>query len=235
MTAEQLVKDGKLGEALKALQQEIRNKPEDQRLRIFLFQLNCVMGQLDKALTQLQVLSSLTADTMLLAQTFQPVIACELLRRDIFAGKRTPILFGEPMDWVGPLVQANDMIAKGEYGAAAELRDQAFEAAPTTPGSVNGTAFDWIADADSRLGPMLEAVIAGKYFWVPFCRIKKTEVSKPSDLRDLVWCPALFTWANGGEAPGYIPCRYPNTESSKDDALRLSRRTDWSAPADGFN
>src|SRR5260370_28829879 len=162
MNAEELVKNGKLAEALKALQQEIRNKPEDQRLRIFLFQLNCVMGQLDKALNQLQVLSSLTADTMLLAQTFQPVIACELLRRDIFAGKRTPILFGEPMDWVGPLVQANDMIAKGQYDAAAELRDQAFEAAPTTPASANATPFACIPSPHSPPAPLLKPALPAK-------------------------------------------------------------------------
>jgi type VI secretion system protein ImpE len=36
-------------------------------------------------------------------------------------------------------------------------------------------------------------------------------------------------WANGGEASGHIPARYPKTELSDDDALRLSRKTDWLA------
>jgi len=235
MNAEQLVKNGQLKEALAALQQEIRNKPEDQKLRVFLFQINCVMGQWEKALNQLQALSSLSAETMLLGQIFQPVIACEMLRREVFAGKRTPIIFGEPMDWIGLLAQANELIARGEYAAALTLREQAFEAAPATPGSVNGTPFEWIADADSRLGPMLEAMIDGKYYWVPFCRIQKIEIDKPTDMRDLVWTPAQFVWANGGAAPGHIPCRYPKTESSTDDALRLSRKTEWSEPIEGLN
>src|SRR6266436_1412479 len=175
MTSAELVQAGRLEEGLASLQTEIRNKPQDTRLRIFLFQLNCILGRLDKALTQLQVIASLNADTMLLAQIFRPVIACELLRREVFAGRRTPIIFGEPMEWVGQLVQANDLVAKGEFAAAAEARGHAFEAAPASSGKLNGEPFAWIADADSRLGPVLEAIIEGKYYWVPFCRIQKIE------------------------------------------------------------
>src|SRR6266403_2001468 len=97
----------------------------------------------------------------LLPQSFQPVIACEMLRRQVFAGKHTPIIFGQPTEWVGLLVQANELAGKGEYNAAVGLRDKAFEAAPASPGTVNGAGFEWLADADSRLGPILEAIIEG--------------------------------------------------------------------------
>lgn len=233
-TAEQYLKNGQLSEALGALKQQVRDKPQDARARVFLFQLDCVLGDFQKALDQLQVLASLNADTMLLAEIFRPVLACEMLRREVFEGKRTPIIFGEPPEWVGLLVQANELSARGAYRAALELRDRAFEAAPATPGSLNGTAFEWCADADSRLGPVLEAIIQGKYYWIPFCRIQKLEVTAPSDLRDLVWAPAQFVWANGGQVAGHIPCRYPKTESASDDALRLSRKTEWQEPEPGF-
>ncbi len=227
MTSAELVQAGQLEAALAALQTEIRDKPADERLRIFLFQLDCVMGRFEKALTQLQVISSLTAETMLLAQIFRPVIACELLRREVFTGKRTPIIFGEPVAWLGLLMHANELVAKGEYLAAAESRNQAFEAAPPSAGKLNGEAFEWIADADSRLGPALEAFIEGKYYWVPFFRIQKIEIEKPSDLRDLIWLRAQFTWTNGGAVTGHIPVRYPGTEDGTDGPLRLSRTTDW--------
>jgi len=227
MTSAELVQAARLEEGLVALQSEIRKKPEDTKLRIFLFQLNCVLGRLDKALTQLQVIASLNAETMLLAQIFRPVITCEMLRRDVFAGKRTPIIFGEPMEWLGLLVQANELVAKGQFEAAADARARAFEAAPASPGKINGNPFEWLADADSRLGPVIEAFIEGKYYWVPLCRIQKLEVPKPSDLRDLVWLPAQFTWTNGGAVPGHIPARYPGTEVSTDDQLRMVRQTAW--------
>ena len=227
MSSAELVQAGKLEEALSVLQSEIRNKPEDSRLRIFLFQLNCVLGRLDKALTQLQVIASLDAETMLMAQIFRPVIACELLRREVFEGKRTPLIFGEPMEWLGLLLQAHELVAKGKYDAAAEARAKAFEGAPASAGKIDGEDFEWIADSDSRLGPVLEAYVEGKYYWIPFCRIQKIETTKPSDLRDLVWMPSQFTWSNGGTAVGHIPVRYPGTESSEDGPLRLARKTEW--------
>jgi type VI secretion system protein ImpE len=49
----------------------------------------------------------------------------------------------------------------------------------------------------------------------------------------LVWLPAQFVWANGGEASGFIPTRYSGTEASPDSTLKLSRKTEWQQPADG--
>jgi type VI secretion system protein ImpE len=227
MKAEEHIRAGRLDEALADLQDAVRNKPEDSRLRTFLFQLQCVLGRWDKALTQLQVLEQLNSETMLLAQVFRPVINCEALRAEVFEGKRTPIIFGEPMEWVGLLVKANEHVARGEFKAAEHLRDQAFEAAPATPGTLDGKPFEWLGDADSRLGPMLEVILEGRYCWVPFCRIKRMHMERPADLRDLVWVPTQFVWSNGGEASGHIPGRYPRTEKAADGALRLARKTEW--------
>lgn len=227
MTAQECLAAGKPDEALSALQNEIRARPEDTKLRIFLFQLHCVLGNWPKALTQLQVVAGIDPDTLMLAQIFQPVINCEALRGGVFAGKLTPLIFGEPLEWVGLLLKASEHIVKGEFAAAAELRNRAFEAAPATAGTLDGKPFAWIADADSRLGPMLELILEGKYYWVPFCRIRRIAMTPPSDLRDLVWAPAQFVWTNGGEASGHIPARYVRTESSPDGALRLARKTEW--------
>jgi len=87
--------------------------------------------------------------------------------------------------------------------------------------------FDWIADADTRLGPTLEAIINGKYYWIPFQQISKIELEEPVDLRDVVWMPALFTWSNGGQATGLIPTRYPGSENSEDAMIQLGRKTEW--------
>jgi type VI secretion system protein ImpE len=227
MTAEESIRAGKLEEALASLQSSVRANPTDAGLRVCLFQLQCVLGNWEKAMTQLKVLADLNPETMMLARIFGPVVNCEIFRAEVFQGKRTPIIFGEPMEWVGLLMRANEHVARGEFAAAQSLREQAFEAAPATSGKLNGHDFAWMADADSRLGPILEVILEGKYYWVPFCRIKKIVMEKPSDLRDLVWKPAVFIWTNGGEASAHIPTRYPGTESSPDNQLRLARRTDW--------
>ena len=74
----------------------------------------------------------------------------------VFAGQRVPLVFGEPERWIALAFEAVKAVAKGDYGAASALRDEAYEEAPTTAGSINGERFEWIADADSRIGPFLE-------------------------------------------------------------------------------
>jgi type VI secretion system protein ImpE len=78
------------------------------------------------------------------------------------------------------------------------------------------------------MGPCLELITNGRYYWVPFHRIRDLRFEAPADLRDFVWAPAQITWQNGGEAVALIPARYPGTEQSDDAALKLGRRTDWS-------
>src|SRR5260370_37542949 len=214
-------------QALIELQNEIRAHPEDTKLRIFLFQLHCVLGNWPKALTQLQVIAGLDADTTILAQIFQPVINCEALRGGVFEGKLTPLIFGEPLEWIGLLIKASEHVARGEFAAGAELRSRAFDAAPANPGTLDGKPFAWIADADSRPGPMLELILERKYYWVPFSRIRRIALQAPSDLRDLIWAPAQFVWTNGGEASGHIPTRYPPPPPAADRAPRLPRKTEW--------
>jgi type VI secretion system protein ImpE len=227
MNAEECLRAEQLDEALKQLREAIKKAPTDAKLRIFLFQLLCVVGQWDKALTQLKVLGDMDAESMLLAQIFTPVLHCEAFRTEVFAGTRSPLIFGDPEEWVGLLVQANQLVASGNYAASRELRERAFELAPAVPGKINEHAFEWIADADSRLGPMLEVIMDGKYYWVPFSRIRSILIEPPNDLRDFVWTAANLTWTNGGNAHGFIPTRYAGSEKSAITKLQLAKRTDW--------
>lgn len=232
MSSQELLKAGKPAEALAALQIEVRAAPNDAKLRVFLFQLLAVMGQWERAANQLKVAGDQDASTLLMAQVCGPALAAENLRAEIFQGKRTPLLLGEPEAWVGELIQANAHFAEGHFDAARELREKAFEAAPVTSGMLNGQPFEWIADADQRFGPMIEAIIDGKYYWVPFNRIREITVEKPSDLRDLVWLPAILMLATGAQKVALIPTRYPGTEISADGAALLARKTDWTEKGD---
>ena len=79
---------------------------------------------------------------------------------------------------------------------------------------------------------MLEAMIDGKYYWVPFMRIQSVQTEPPTDLRDFVWTAAQFVWTNGGKSPGFVPTRYPGSERSANSGVRLSRKTEWTEEAD---
>jgi len=168
-------------------------------------------------------------------QTYREAIACETLRRAVFAGQKAPMLFGAPETWTALLIEALLREGRNEPDAAAKLREQALEQAPASSGQIDGQRFAWIADADTRLGPTIEAVINGRYYWVPFDRLAQVEITAPEDLRDAVWMPANFQFSNGGEVVGLIPTRYPDTELAAGDALALARRTEWrEAPGGAF-
>ncbi len=232
MRAEELLKSGDLDGTLAALQAEIRSRPADARLRIFLFQLLCVAGDWKRAVTQLKVSAELDAVATPMAQTYREAIICEVYREKVFAGEKDPLVFGEPQEWLALLVEALKALVQGRSADAAALRARAFEAAPAVEGMLNDQPFEWIADADSRLGPVLEAVVNGKYFWMPFGAIAKITAEPPRDLRDVVWTPVNITLKNGGDIVALLPTRYAGTAKAGNAAQKLSRATDWTDAGD---
>ena len=193
-------------------------------------------------MTQLNIAGDLDAANLGMVQVYRQALASEALRAEVFAGNRSPLIFGDPEQWVALLFEeelgfamlpvallfeALRLFAAGEVARSEELRAKALDAAPASSGRMNGREFEWIADADTRIGPMLEAIINGRYFWVPFDRILEIRVEEPEDLRDLVWLPAEVKWVNGGDAVALIPVRYPGSESSPEPKIQLGRLTEW--------
>jgi type VI secretion system protein ImpE len=234
MLAEERLRAGEVEAALASLQDEVRKAPGNAKYRVFLFQLLSVLGRWDRALTQLKVLGDLDPMNLPMVQTYRELLKCEVLRAQVFAGRKTPLLFGEPEEWVAFLVEAVRLDAEGHAADAEKSRARALDTAPTTSGTINDQAFEWIADGDVRLGPILEVILNGRYTWVPFSRLQAIAIEQPTDLRDFVWMPATLTLATGAQMVAFIPSRYPETENSKDGALLLAKRTDWTESGGGY-
>ncbi|MDD2759744.1 MAG: type VI secretion system accessory protein TagJ [Methylomonas sp.] len=233
MSAESSLEMGDLEESLKQLQDQVRKDSANSKHRVFLFQLLAVLGNWDRALNQLNVAGELSAENFPMVQTYRETIRCELLREKVFKAQTTPIIFGEPQQWQALLLESLKLLTAGNYQEALQVRDEAYEQAPTVAGTINGEPFQWLADTDTRLGPMLELILNGKYYWVPCTAIQKLVIEAPVDLRDLVWLPVQITWVNGGGAACFIPSRYPGSEASEDSAIRLARKTEWLEPYPG--
>jgi type VI secretion system protein ImpE len=231
--AEQSLKAGDPAAALVHLQEQVRARPADSKLRVFLFQLMCVLGQWERALNQLKVASELDPGALAMAQMYGEAVRCEAIRRDVFAGRKSPMVFGEPDPWLAFLIESLLLSGRGEAAKSDELRRRAFDEADTSAGEINGQPFAWIADGDSRLGPVLETIINGKYYWVPFQRVSKVIVEAPEDLRDVVWMPAHLEFENGGESVALIPTRYPGSEAASDGTVMLARKTEWDEAVPG--
>lgn len=221
-----------LADTLRSAQDQVKRSPADPRQRIYLFQLLCVFGSWERALTQLQVIGELDASALPMVHTYRAAITAERVRSSVFSGRRQPLILGKPERWIALVLESLRLHSDGEFDQARALREQAFEAADANPGELEAETrfnFDWLADADPRLGPMTEAIVDGKYFWLPFSHVAEVTMNAPTDLRDLVWTPARFVWVNGGESFGLIPTRYPGSESHPDDRIKRSARTEWVA------
>lgn len=227
LTADELLRAGDLSGARKALVETVRAKPADEAARMFLFQLLALAGEWEKARTQLETLAQLSAEAQMLAVAYGQAIDAELFRAQVFAGKATPPNLSRSSTWANDLALAVGHFAAGRVEEGEAARERAFEAAPDTPGTLDGVAFDWIADADARFGPAFEAIIAGSYGIVPFDAVEVMSSEGPRDLRDLVWYPVQLRFRNGQSIAAMLPARYPGSESADDPDIRLGRKTEW--------
>ena len=128
--AEQSLKGGDPVAALAQLQEQVRARPADPKLRIFLFQLLCVLGQWERALNQLKVASGLDPGALAMAQTYGDAVRCEAIRREVFDGKKSPMIFGQPEQWLALLIESLLLSGRGEPAKSEELRLRAFDEAP---------------------------------------------------------------------------------------------------------
>ena len=72
--AEESFRAGQLAASLEALQAEVRQKPADAKLRIFLAQLLMMTGQWDRAVTQLSVIGEMEASAIPMARAYRSAI-----------------------------------------------------------------------------------------------------------------------------------------------------------------
>jgi len=95
----------------------------------------------------------------------------------------------------GLLVKANEHIARSEFAAALELRDQASKPPPATPGAMDGKPFEWIATAIPAW-PLLEVILEGRLLLGPVLPHQRSTSSAPPPPAFGVG-PAQFVWTNG--------------------------------------
>ena len=179
------------GDPARALQASDRGgarpSPPDAKLRIFLAQLLCVLGPVGTCAHPAQRRRRHGRRDGRDARDGRPR---DPLRADARQGVRRPA----HADGVRParrVAGAADRVAAaagaGRRGAGRRLwRRAPSTRRPSVSGKLDGQAFEWIADADSRLGPVLEACVNGRYYWVPLPRLSRVDVrsaGRPARLR----------------------------------------------------
>ncbi len=222
--ADDLLRAGDLDGARRVLVEVARRDPGDVPTRLFLFQLLAVAGEWAKAKTHLTTLAQLSPEAQMLSVVYGQAIDAEATRAAVIAGRERAVVHGGS-DWADGVAEALRLAATGDVARADDVRAAAFDAAPDTPGTIDGADIDWIADADPRFGPVVEAIIGGRYGLLPFDAIERLSAEGPKDLRDLVWYPVELTLKAGARVAALLPVRYPDL--SDDPAERAARATRW--------
>jgi len=211
-----------------AVQQKIRAEPTNPKWRMGLFQRYCQAGRWQKALEQLQTYAGMSgAEGEAFAYAYRVALQQEQVRERVFRGETDPLLPDDADDWLRVLASTLKQPSAGTLSAG-DLRAQALQLAPTSSGTLDEQPFEWIADADSRLGPVCEAIVEGCYQWIPYSAIASIRISAPANLCDLVWLPAGIQLRGNNEEsrPALLPARYPWSDGLIDGHLR-SVLTTW--------
>ncbi|KVD77280.1 ImpE/SciE family protein [Burkholderia sp. ABCPW 14] len=230
-------RDPPLEARLASMETTVRAQPAVAEHRWSLFQLLCATGQWERAVQQLQVHARLVAQEAQAAQAYRDLIRAERWRASVVAGQARPGFVFDAPQWAGDLLEALRLASIGRLDEADRVRERALDQAPLVAARIPHALFDWIADSDSRFGPVCEIVTAGHYRWLPFSDISAWHVARPAKLLDLVWAPCALKLVDGSLMRGFMPARYPSSEGGRTgvgpsarqeiDALRLGRRTVW--------
>lgn len=231
-TAKELFDSGQLQAAIDQLGAEVKARPADVGRRTFLFELLCFAGQWDRAEKQLDVIGQQDAKTEIAVQVYRNNIAAERHRRRVFADAVWPNFLVKPPDYVKLHLSAVAEIKEKNYAAAIQLLDRAEEERPALPGRFNDTPFEDFRDANDLTAPVLELIVQDQYTWLAFEQIRSLEISKPKQLRDLLWARARIETideigAFAGEA--FIPALYNGSNENANEQIRLGRMTEWQA------
>src|SRR5438046_1741630 len=115
--ARDVFRAGRFPECLATLQDVVRNDPASPAPRLFLFQVQSLLGQWDRALTQLKVLTDLDPARADVYALYAGAVRGEIVRREVFAGRREPAVPGGAPPWMAAgLAAARAVAGAGDAG-----------------------------------------------------------------------------------------------------------------------
>jgi type VI secretion system protein ImpE len=235
MTAKDLLDQSRLTDAIEQQDKDVAARPDELAARIFLLELLCFAGGLDRAEHELEAIERLDPrpECTLGAKVYRSLLQAERRRTRAFAGGEVPRFFSATTTEVALHLEALELVAKGCTVEARASLDRAVALGRSRRGLAGGTAFERIRDADDLLGPVLEVITADGYYWVPWDDVQLLLVPPPQFLRDLFWAPARLATADGLLGEVYLPNLYPGSHQHPDEAARLGHVTVWSDAGSG--
>ena len=220
----QYLSAGQLQEAIKHLQQELRQSPGASDLRACLVELLCIAGDLERADDVLTHLAKHHQDWLAGAANLRQLLRAQQARLALREGKVADDVVATPGESLEALLELNLHLANGDTGKA---RDAAATLEAVRADSVFqvGESQGRIRDCDDSLNGYVEGLgTDGHYYLWQWCEIDALRFQKPSSPIEWVWRRALIELADGRQGEAFLPLTYA---SSVTEAQKLGRETDW--------
>jgi type VI secretion system protein ImpE len=218
---------GDLTAAISRACDEIREEPNSALKRVFLAELLCFSGDLERADKQLNTLVVLDPQTAITVGIWRRLIRAAQVRCDVYESGSIPEVIDKPTTRIKNALELL-LATRDQRSDRIDSILSAIEAVATPQGfNINGQAVsDW-RDLDDIHCGILEVMGGnGKYFWIDFEQIVELEFSAPERPLDLLWRKAQLRLTSGTDGEVFIPTTYPSL-ANDDDQIRLGRKTQW--------
>lgn len=228
MNAKDFYQQGDLTKALAAANEEVKQKPTDAPRRMFLAELLCFAGDLERADKQLDAISTQEPQAVMTVAVMRQLVRAEMARREFYEQGRVPEFLVPPTGYLRCHLEASIRLREGHPDEAIQLLEQAENERPPVTGTCNGQPFDDLRDGDDLTAAFFEVYTnTGKYYWIPMDRVERAEFRPPQRPRDLLWRRVLMSVRGGPDGEVFLPSLYAGSHAEPLDEIRLGRSTDW--------
>lgn len=225
-SARDAYQSGDLTSALSLAVSAVKENPSDETSRIFLAEVCCVVGDLERADKQLQTLLTLSPELAITASNWRQLIRAAYSRKSVYEEGETPTLIG-PATPAIELALSQLIALRGNDEQTLQASTQTTAELELSTGlTINGEKLELQRDLDDINAQVFEFLGSnGKYFWVDFSQIERIEFSAPERPLDLLWRKCSISTKAGSDGVVFMPTIYPTTS---DDPLQLmGRQTAW--------
>lgn len=223
----EVLREGKLDEAIAQAISGVKANPTDAESRYRLFALLAFSGDLHRARKQLEALGMGDEQMMRAKAVYINLLASEQERKAVFHHGAEPLLPPDPPAHLQLRLAALRDLADGRTDDAAGKLDEAVENIPECRGTLNDEELTAWRDLDDLLGSVLEVFAGGRYMWLPLERIVTLEIHPPSHLLDLLWLPVDLVDVHGASTSVHVPVLYEGSGDSDDPRAATGAITDW--------
>ncbi len=234
MQAKEWIRQGKLQEARADIVKRIQSSPDDAAARTVYFQILAFLGEWDKAQTQLDILSTQDPQRHSGYKHYEDLVRSEKERERVLTGEAPPSYLPHRPSYADIHEEAMQALAEGAAERAGELLSQVQRLRPKLQGRCNGRDISGFRDTDSRLAPFLEAMVYGRYFWIPLESVRELTIPAPRTLLDTLWATANITTWEGLTLTCALPVLYPFSFRHENDLVKLGRRSEWKTLGEGL-